>query len=594
MNSIPARMRRNGTDPMSKNKTGYSYKKGIEWIECSFEQYYQECMQVARSLIALGLQKEGKISILSFNRPEWIIADVGCMMAGGVPAGIYQTCSPQEVQYIIHHSESLVVFVENQEQWDKVNKQIEHLPLLQYIVTMKGCSIEDERTLTWEQFLSKGEAVAPAEVDKRIDEIEAQQPATFIYTSGTTGPPKAVMISHGNLVYTADQALPIVELNDDDCTLSYLPLSHIAEQVFSIHGPISAQSAVFFAESIEKLPQNLQEVCPSVFFGVPRIWEKFYAKLNAGLAEAPFVRKKIAAWAMDIGRKCAELRNRGESPTGLLKMQYNMANSLVFSKIKKKIGLSRAKVCVSGAAPISAEVLEFLSGLDIIIHEVYGQSEDCGPTTFNRPGNNKYGTVGTAFPGVDVKIADDDEILVRGKNVFLGYYKDEEATNKTLIDGWLHSGDLGKFDEDGFLTIIGRKKEIIITAGGKNIAPKNIEAALKDITLISQSVVIGDKRKFLSALLTLEPEATEKFASEKGIPLDQIHENRVLLDTLQTEIERVNEAFARVEHVRKFKVLPRDFSVDEGELTPTLKIKRRVINVNWADTIESMYAEQNP
>ena len=229
---------------------------------------------------------------------------------------------------------------------------------------------------------------------------------------------------------------------------------------------------------------------------------------------------------MDIGRKTSELRNQGKSPTGLLKMQYNLANKLIFSKLKKRIGFGRAKVCVSGAAPISAEILEFLSSLDIVIHEVYGQSEDCGPTTFNQPGNTKFGTVGTAFPGVDVKIADDDEILVRGKNVFLGYYKDEEATNKTLIDGWLHSGDLGKFDEEGFLTIIGRKKEIIITAGGKNIAPKNIESALRDLPLISQAVVIGDKRKFLSALLTLDPDIAQKFANEQSIPFAQIHENR--------------------------------------------------------------------
>ena len=592
MNSIPARLRQNGTDTQYKSRIGYAYKQGIEWILRSFEEYYRETLQAAKSLHAMGITTGRSVAILSFNRPEWVISDVACMMTGGIPAGIYQTCSPQEVQYIIHHSESSIVFVENEEQWNKVHAQLENLPLLKHIVTFRGCTIDHSLTMTWDEFLGFGEGILDETIHNSIESITPDQPATFIYTSGTTGPPKAVMLSHNNLIFTADRAISITELKEDDCTLSYLPLSHIAEQVFSIHGPISARASVYFAQSIESLPENLKEVRPTVFFGVPRIWEKMYAKLQIGLSQASFLRQKTAQWAIAIGKECAQLQNNGRTPSGVLSIQYGLAKRMVFDKIKEKIGLSRTRVCVSGAAPISADILHFFSGIDIIIHEVYGQSEDCGPTTFNQPGNTKFGTVGTAFPDVEVKIADDDEILVRGKNVFLGYYKDEEATQKTVLDGWLHSGDLGRFDDDGFLRIIGRKKEIIITAGGKNIAPKNIESALRDISLISQAIVIGDERPYLIALLTLEEDAITRFCTEKGIPLTLVHESRVLLNTLQKSIDEMNGSFARVEHIRKFSVLPREFSLEEQELTPTLKPKRRNIAKNWNDTIQSLYSNE--
>jgi long-chain acyl-CoA synthetase len=593
MDSIPARLRRNGTDPQYKSRTGYGYKKGIEWVLCSFEEYYLETLRAAKSLHAMGITKGKCISILSFNRPEWVIADIACMMVGGVPAGIYQTCSPQEVQYIINHSESTVVFVENQEQWDKVYAQLEHLPLLKHIITFRGFSIDHPLSMKWDDFLNEGAGITDDTIDASIDSITPNQPATFIYTSGTTGPPKAVMLSHNNLIFTSDRAISITELREDDCTLSYLPLSHIAEQVFSIHGPISAGASVYFAQSIEALPQNLIEIRPTVFFGVPRIWEKIFAKLQEGLAKASFFRKKMADWAINIGKQHAQLLNSGQTPTGFLAMQYSLAKRLVFDKVKERIGLSRTRVCVSGAAPISAEILTFFSGLNIIIHEVYGQSEDCGPTTFNQPKNTKFGTVGTSFPDVEVKIADDDEILVRGENVFLGYYKDEEATQKALIDGWLHSGDLGRFDDNGFLRIIGRKKEIIITAGGKNIAPKNIESALRDIPLISQAIVIGDERPYLIALLTLDEEYTTRFCTDKGLPQALKNENSTLIETLQKSIDEVNSTFARVEHIRKFAILPRDFSIEEQELTPTLKMKRSNIARNWTTQINTLYEERN-
>jgi len=593
--TIPAKLKRNGSDPAYKNKPAYYVKENGQWTATSFADYYKETLQAARALIQLGIANDGKICILAFNRPEWVVADLAAMMIGGVPAGIYQTCSPEEVQYIIHHSESKVVFVENKEQWDKVKQEEKNLPLLEKIVVMRGTTIEDEKTIGWDDFLALGEQVPEQQVFDRMDSIDSNAPATFIYTSGTTGPPKAVMLSHDNLAFTADLAMQMVDMNNDDCSVSYLPLSHIAEQMFSIHGPITAGSPIYFAESMEKLPDNLKEVQPTIIFGVPRIWEKFHAGVTAKLAEATGAKKKLVEWALQVGEDRNALINGGKSVPLSLRIQFRIANKLIYSKVKPALGLGRARICISGAAPIASEILQFFSGLDLVIHEVYGQSEDCGPTTFNLPGKTKFGSVGPAVPGVQVALAegsdeDGKEIIVKGRNVFLGYYKDEDATNATLIDGWLYSGDLGKKDEEGFFHIVGRKKEIIITAGGKNIAPKNIEAALKNIPVISQAVVIGDRRKFLSALLTVDEAEAQKWASENNASVDSLSTNDDFYAQLNEKIQsEVNSRFAKVEHIRKFKVLPRELSIDEGELTPTLKIKRRVINTNWADVIESMY-----
>jgi long-chain acyl-CoA synthetase len=398
------------------------------------------------------------------------------------------------------------------------------------------------------------------------------------------------MLTHENLAWTAGAAMDLVRLTPEDSSLSYLPLSHIAEQMFSIHAPISIGSKVYFAESIDDVPENLKEVQPTVFFGVPRIWEKFYSAVNAKLSAATGVKAKLVSFAMRNASKVAELRNQGRDPGLLLNARYALGKKLVLDKVKPALGMGRARICVSGAAPVSADILRFFAGLDLIILEVYGQSEDTGPTTFNRPGATRYGTVGPRIPGIDVKIAEDGEILVKGPNVFKGYYKDEAATSDALTDGWLHSGDLGEFDEDGFLSITGRKKDIIITAGGKNIAPKNIESALKSHDVVGEAVVIGDRRKFLSALISLDPDGSERFAAQHGVSVEGLHESTTLTAELQTHIEDVvNPLFARVEHVRKFTVLSEPFSIERGDLTPTLKIKRSKVNENYAEVIDSMY-----
>lgn len=571
----------------------YMVKQDGFWKSTSYAEYADEVRTAARALMALGFAAKQSVCILGFNRPEWTIMDLACMAAGGAPAGIYTTSSPEEVEYIVHHTEAPVVLVENDKQWEKVRARREHLPHLRHVVLMKGApAIDDPMVLSWEAFTAKSSEVAEADLDQRLAALEPGGLATFIYTSGTTGPPKGVMLSHENLTWTADAAAEITGGSHNDVSLSYLPLSHIAEQVFSIHGPVTLGSTIYFAEAIDKVPDNLKEVQPTLFFGVPRIWEKFQAGISAKLAEATGPKKYILQWARGVGSQVSSLRMRGKAPSGLLALQYKLAEKAVFSKLKPLVGLGRATICVSGAAPIAREVLELFASLDIIVQEVYGQSEDTGPTSFNSRGRTKLGTVGPAIPGIEVKIADDGEILVRGKNVFLGYYKEPAATAEVLKDGWLYSGDLGSFDSEGFLQITGRKKEIIITSGGKNIAPKNIEAAIKNSSLVAEAVVIGDRRKYLTALVALEPDAAARFAEKIGKAGQKPHELPEVRAEIQKHVDEVNSQLAQVETVKKFTIIPRAFSIEDGELTPTLKIKRRVVAKNFSAEIEAMYEER--
>ncbi|KAA3664974.1 MAG: long-chain fatty acid--CoA ligase [Chloroflexi bacterium] len=575
------------------NAPAYYEKIRDAWVPTPWHEYDAQVRQASRALLALGIKPGNIVTILGFNRPEWVIVDLAAMLVGGAAAGIYTTNSASECQYVINHSESPVILLENEMQWKKIESVRDDLPALKHVVMMKGTTIADEMVLTWEQFLAKGDEVPAEKIDECLNSLEMGNLATLIYTSGTTGPPKGVMLSHKNLASTAENALKVLTLDSTDSLLSYLPLSHIAEQMFTIHAAITAAYQVFYAQYSpqEHLASNLQEVQPTIVFGVPRIWEKFHSGVSAKLAESTGVRAKLAAWAQGVGKEVTDLRNRGQEPTGMLAFQYNLASKLIFSKIRAALGFTNTKYCLSGAAPLSPEVMHFFGTLDIPIYEIYGQSEDCGPSTTNRPGEAKFGSVGKAWPEAEVKLADDGEILVKGPNVFLGYYKNEAATANDLRDGWLYSGDLGQFDEEGFLHIVGRKKEIIITSGGKNIAPKNIEAALKNIELVSQAVVIGEQRRFISALITLDPDAAMRFAQENGLEGKLIHEHPKLLERMQQEIDQhVNSHFARVEQVREFRILPRDFTVEDGELTPTLKIKRRMINENFANEIESMYA----
>jgi long-chain acyl-CoA synthetase len=568
------------------NDPAYYVREGGGWKSTNWGTYCDQVTRAGRALIALGLESGDTVCILGFNRPEWAIMDIAAMGVGAAPAGIYTTCSPVEVRYIAAHAEAPLILVENEDQWRKVKAERDNMPKLKHVVMMKGApAIADDMVLSWEEFMAKGDAVEEKAYVDRVASLNPNALATLIYTSGTTGPPKGVMLSNHNLAWTASCAVEITEPTAADCSLSYLPLSHIAEQMFTLHIPITTGSRVYFAESIEALPENLKEVQPTIFFGVPRIWEKFQAGIAAKLKDATGVKAKLVSWAMKVGWETNRRPNRKKG------LQFQLANKLIFSKLKPAIGMGNARVCVSGAAPIAREVLEFFASLDIVVLEVYGQSEDSGPTTFNTPTKYRFGSVGPAIPGVDVKIADDDEIMVKGPNVFLGYYKEPEATAATLSDGWLHSGDLGAFDDEGFLNITGRKKDIIITAGGKNITPKNLEASIKNHELIDEAVVIGDRRKYLSALVTIDPEAGKTWASTHGEDPDAFPKSARLRASIQAHLDEMNAHVARVEQIKKFTILHRNLSIEHGELTPTLKVKRAKVNDHFSDEIEAMYAE---
>jgi long-chain acyl-CoA synthetase len=576
------------------NHPAYYVKSDGAWVPTTWREYVSQVRQAARALIALGMEPKESVCILGFNRPEWVIMNLASMLAGGHCAGIYATNSPPEVHYVIEDSEARIVLVENEKLWNKIDQVRDQLPRLEHVIMMKDSQVDDPFVLDWESFLTKGDEVNLELVEQRLDGIKLEQLATLIYTSGTTGPPKGVMLSHNNLIWTAESGIELFDIKPTDSVISYLPLSHIAEQMFTVYTSVCSGYQVYFAQYPPQkfLNKNFREVSPTIVFSVPRIWEKFAEGVNDTLAGYKGIKAKLAAWAQHVGKEASTLKNKGSKPTGTLALQHKLADRLVFSQVKKALGLFNARYCLTGAAPIAPEIIEFFNSLDIPLMEIYGQSEDSGPTTVSRPGANRIGKVGQAWPGTKVKLAEDGEILVKGPNVFMGYYNNPSATASDLVDDWLHTGDLGEFDEDGFLTIIGRKKEILITSGGLNIAPKNIEAALMSLSLVSQAVCIGDKRRYITALITLKFEASTKFAQEHGVEVQELHTHPALIAEVKQAIdESVNVHFSRGEHVRNFCILHRDFSLEKGELTPTLKVKRRVVNENFHEEIEAMYLD---
>jgi long-chain acyl-CoA synthetase len=579
-----------GNSPRFGSAPAYHVRGPDGWEATSWSDYAAEVRRAGAALVALGVEPGQAVAILGANRPEWVICDVGAMAAGAVPAGIYTTSSPAECAYILNHCEAPVLLVENEDQWLKIVSVRDQLPHLRHVVMMKdGAVPDDPMVLGWAEFLARGDG-GDGPFEARLGGLRPDGVGTYIYTSGTTGRPKAVMLTHDTLSWTAAQAADLAEARQSDRLLSYLPLSHVAEQMFTIHIAAVTGIPVYYAESLDKLLHNLGEVKPTLFFGVPRVWEKFHAGVVEKLAENTGVKAKLVEQATAVGRTVVDRQNAGLGASFADAARFKLFDKVVYAKVKEALGLSEARLCVSGAAPVSKEILEFFAGFNLPIYEVYGQSEDCGPTTFNVPGRTKFGTVGPAFPGVDVKIAADGEIIVRGRNVFAGYAKDPEATAEALADGWLHTGDLGEFDADGFLTITGRKKDIIITAGGKNVAPKLLEGGLRNHPLVAEAVVIGDRRKFLAALVTLDAEAAARFQKERNLfgPPEQSEEIRA---EIQSAVEAVNVDAARVEQIKRFTILPRELSIAEGELTPTLKVKRNVVTAHFEAEIEAMYAD---
>ncbi len=578
------------TAEKNRNKVALKTKIGGKWKEMTWGEYYDQVKITARAFIALGLEQGKAVSILGNNCPQWFISDLAAIFAGAVPGGIYTTNSPEQCKFIAGHSEANIAVVENAEQLAKFKEIRNELPDLKAIVMMNG-SDPDPMVHSWAELPKIAQKVTEDELNKRIKAQKPDDCCTLIYTSGTTGNPKGVMISHDNIIWTAGQVIDLINGGPDDVIISYLPLSHIAEQVVSLHGPYVMGATVYFAESIDKLGENLAEVHPTVFVGVPRVWEKIQAKMLAMGAQAPPLRKKIVAWAKKKGLAGGYAMQEGKP----YPFMYGLAKKLIFSKVRDKLGLDRCRIFISTAAPISMDTLEYFLSLGIPITEVYGMSECTGPGTVSLPEPFKFRTswAGPAVPGTEVAIGEDGEVLMRGRHVFKGYFKNEEATKKTIDpEGWLHSGDVGIIDGKGFLKITDRIKELIITAGGENIPPQVLEGKLKAIPIVNQVVVIGDRRKYMTALFTLDPDKLTAELAAAGSPAKNMQEAakcEKFKAYLQEKVEAVNATLARVQTIKKFVIIPAEFTPESGELTPTMKMKRRIINEKYAKEIESMY-----
>ncbi len=569
-------------------------KRDGEWKTVTWSTYGRDVRRAARALIKLGVQPGQGVSLIGQNNPEWLVADVGAILAGAMPAGIYTTNSAVQARYITDHCEAKVSFADTPQQVAKFIAEKDRLPRLEAVVQMTGTPAADAgggklRVLGWEEFLALGDGVPDSELDARLKAQKPDDVCTLIYTSGTTGEPKAVMITHTNIVWTAGSLLPTLKLGPDDVSLSYLPLSHVAEQILTIHGPMAMGSVVYFAESIEKLGENLAEVRPTVFMGVPRVWEKIQAKMQTAGQNAPPMRKKLVAWA----RKTGLAGGFAEQRSAKKPLLYPVAKKIVFDKVRQRLGLDRARICVTSAAPISRDTLEFFLALGIPLLEVYGMSECTGPATYSPPERYRTGKCGVCLPGAELKVAEDGEICMRGNHVFKGYLKDAEATKNALdAEGWLHSGDIGTIDAEGFLQITDRKKDLLITAGGENIAPQVLEGHLKGIPIVAQAVVIGDRRKYLAALVTLDPERLSAEAALAGSParnVDDASKCTLFNKHLEKQIDTINEKLARVQTIKRFTIIPQEFTIDGGELTPTMKVKRKVVNEKYKLEIESLY-----
>ncbi|MEJ2723817.1 MAG: long-chain fatty acid--CoA ligase [Deltaproteobacteria bacterium] len=568
------------------------------WHDISWNEYFRLVTYVGSALISLGLEKGDCASIIGDNCPEWVIIDMAVQCAAGVAVGVYATNAWQQVQYVIENSESKFFFVENEEQLDKWLHFRDSVPHLKKVIVwdLEGLRhFEDPMVMTYDELIEMGREEAersPQLLEKRMDSLQPDDVSMLIYTSGTTGPPKGAMLTHRNLTWMGRAITSDNPMNDSDEVMSFLPLCHVFEQLFSVLGHITHGFVVNFIESPDTIADNMVEISPTVGYAVPRIWEKYSSAIYIRMSDATWFKKVVFYVAMKIGQKRATLMMNFKKVPLYLGALYRLAHFAVFRKLKERLGFDRMRIAYSGAAPISPEVLHFFQSLGVNLVEGYGQTEGTGVTCVSRVGRVKFGTVGPPLTGTEVRIAEDGEILVRSPSVFRGYFKNPEATEDTLKDGWLHSGDVGEIDEDGYLKITDRKKDIIVTAGGKNITPQYIENKLKFSPYINDAVVIGDRRKFLSCLIMIDEDNVVKYAQDNKVQFStykDLTRSPAILKLIQSEVDKVNESLSRVEQVKKFTILPKKLYEEDGEVTPTMKVKRKYVNEAFADLIDGMY-----
>lgn len=578
-----------------KDRVALRHKDYGIWNRITWNEYGQQVRESAAGLLTLGVELGDRVAILGDNRPEWAICHLAAMTAGGSTCGVYPTSSAEEIEYVVGHSESKVLFVENEEQVDKVLQIIDNLKVTRIVVwDPKGLwGFSHERIIFFDEFIEKAREHLkdhPESLAERLKNIKPDDTAMIIYTSGTTGRPKGAMLSHYNILKLTESFMEANPFRETDEMLSYLPLAHIYENLISVFGAIWYGGTVNFVESLDTLALNLREVSPTIFCSVPRIWEKFVSMIMIRMSDSTIVKKAVYGIAVKVGLRYVRTKKESHERFWLAFLYWPLY-WLVLYHLKRQLGFDRVRLAVCGAAPASPELFEYFNALGIPLREGYGQTESTGVIAVQRLDRPRWGYVGEPIPGIEVKIAEDGEILAKGPGVFKGYFKDPKLTAETIKDGWLHTGDVGVM-EDGFLKIMDRKKDILITAGGKNITPAFIENKLKFSSYIQDAVVIGDGRKYLVSLILIDEDNVTKYAQDNRIPFStfaDLTQNAEIKKLIEKEVSKVNKTLARVETIKKFQLLPRRFYEEDGDVTPTKKVKRRFLEKRYADMIEKMY-----
>ena len=575
-----------------------SWKRDGAWQTLSWREYRERVAEVAMGLAGLGVGKGDFVAIMATNRPEHVLADQGAVHAGATPTSFYFTLAPEQIQYVAGHCEAKVAVLEDRDMLKRWQDIRDGLPGLRYLVVLDGAQDGDgPGVLGWDELVGRGRDALAADRSAFEDlrgRVGPEDNATLLYTSGTTGPPKGVLLTHHNLLFECTALDRLTGLSPEGSSVSYLPLAHIAERVLSIYGPLTMRTHIWFCPEPTQAVEYVREARPTLFFGVPRVWEKVRAGIQAKLAAEENERKrKIAQRAVETGLEVVRRTQRGEPVPLGLRARHALLERLVLAKVRHAIGLDRCSFASSAASPLAVDVAEFFAALGLPLVEVYGMTETTGVATGNRPGKVKIGAVGPPLAGVEVRLADDGEVLVRGPVNTPGYFRQPEATAE-LIDseGWLHTGDVGELDDDGYLKIVDRKKELIITSSGKNLSPANIEGLLKEHPLIGQVLVYGDDRPYVVALIVLDHELAPGWAARNGLAgndLAALASHEQVLAEVQLAVDAANQRLARIEQVKRFEILPVEWTAESEELTPTLKLRRRIIHAKYAERIEALY-----
>ncbi len=570
------------------------------WHRITWEEYAAQVRQVANALLALGVQRGERVGLIGENRPEWVYADLGIQTIGAATTGIYATSSPEQIHYVLDHAGCRVFIVEGEEQLDKALEIRPRLTHIEHIVVMdpEGLrTFQDPMVIMWDQFLTLGQDYArryPSEVDERMAGTQPDDMAVLIYTSGTTGPPKGAILTHDNIIAATDALSDGLEFVPEDEVLSYLPLCHIAERQFSVFLPVRYGYTVNFIENVDTVMENLAEVAPPVLFGVPRIWEKLYSVVTLRVKENDIFKRWAYALAIALARRTVRRRLAGQRDPAWLRALTRAADLMVLLPLRRRLGLHRTRVVISSAAPISPDLLEYFMALGLPIYELYGMTECTGPISSNRPRAIKLGTVGQAMRGIEIRTTPDGEILAKGRNVFAGYFREPEATVAALEGGWMHTGDVGEIDADGYLRVTDRKKDLFITAGGKNIAPQYIENKLKASPYINDAIAIGDRKRYIVALIAIDEENVTKWAQDRRLPFTTYSDlagREEVRNLIRGEVTAVNKTLSGPEQVKNFAILSKRLYMEDGEVTPTMKVKRKAIMEKYADVIGGLYRD---